>query len=93
MIRFGFFSKPKTKTKYNFIFLSVFRLGLFETNYFSSCTQPHFFAGKKVISLVFLTPQFDGNPLLAREKIRRKSYGNDLARENTHFRIQRLIDL
>jgi len=55
------------------MFLSVFRLGLFEPNYFSSCTQPHFFAGKKVISLVFLTPQFEGNPLLARDTIRRKS--------------------
>jgi len=75
------------------MFLSVFRLGLFEPNYFSSCTQPHFFAGKKVISLVFLTPQFEGNPLLARDKIRRKSYGNDLARGNIHFLTKRLIDL
>ena len=73
MFRFGFFLSKKQKTEYKLFVLSVFRLGLFEPNYFSSCTHPHFFAGKKVISLVFLTPQFEGNPLLARDKIRRKS--------------------
>jgi hypothetical protein len=41
------FLSQKQKTKHKFMFLFVFRLGLFETNYFSSCTQPHFFAGKR----------------------------------------------
>ena len=50
------FSKPKTKTKYKFIFLSVFCLGLFETNYFSSCTQPHLFVEKSDFTRVFDTP-------------------------------------
>ena len=39
------------------MFLFVFRLGLFETNYFSSCTQPHFFLQNKGdFTRVFDTP-------------------------------------
>ena len=85
------FSKPKTKTKYNFIFLPGFCLGLFETNYVSFCKNAILLHQRR-FTLVFDTP-FSGNPLLARDKIRRKSYGNDSARENTRFRIRPLIEL
>jgi hypothetical protein len=67
------FLSQKQKQNTNYFSYLFCRLGLFEPNYFSSCTQPYFFAEKKLISLVFLTPKFKGNPLLARDKIRRKS--------------------
>ena len=55
MFRFGFFLSQKQKTKHKFMFLFVFRLWLFETNYFSSCTQPHFLHEKGDFTRVFDT--------------------------------------